>query len=69
MKDGLNKYITYLIKGVDKNGDFEVNRRYSDFIILRKFLVDRWPACFIPPCPSKKAVGNTDIKFVEQRKA
>lgn len=52
----MHKYIVYTIKGSDKDGVFETYRRYSDFNVLKKFLVKRWPGCFVPAIPEKKAV-------------
>ena len=43
-------------------------RRFSDFDHLRKCLITRWPACYVPPTPSKKTVGNMDSAFVEERR-
>jgi hypothetical protein len=43
-------------------------RRYSDFDILRKILIERWPSCYIPSIPAKKAVGNLDTEFIEERR-
>lgn len=42
------------MKGEDKDGTFEVQRRYSDFDKLRSILVLRWPGCFISPLPPKQ---------------
>lgn len=67
MKDG-GKYIVYTISGSDKDGPFEVFRRYSDFDNFRSVLILRWPGCFIPPIPSKKVIGNKETKFLEDRK-
>ncbi len=51
----------------DRNGGFNVKRRYNDFNELRKKLVENWPGFFIPPIPEKKTTGNTDPEFVRQR--
>lgn len=48
-------------------GDFDITRRYNHFYVLRQVLVKRWPAFFIPPIPSKKAVGNKEEKVVKER--
>jgi len=45
-----------IIQGSDKNGPFEVVRRYSDFDKIRHVLGKRWPGVYIPPIPSKKIV-------------
>ena len=56
VKDGVQKYVVYNIKGFDKDGEFEVLRRYSNFYVLRNVLLKRWPGCFIPPLPEKKTL-------------
>jgi hypothetical protein len=48
---GLSKHTSYCVKGVDKLGDFEVFRRYSEFHTLREILLSRWPGIYIPPIP------------------
>ena len=53
---GVSKFTVYTIKGNDRDGPFETYRRYSDFSILKKILVKRWPGCFVPSIPEKKAV-------------
>jgi hypothetical protein len=61
IKDGVtSKYILYTIRGEDKDGVFDTLRRYSDFHTLREKMLARWPSCYIPPIPPKKAVGNMD---------
>lgn len=56
IKDAVQKYVVYCIKGSDKDSPFEVYRRYSNFAVLRVALVKRWPGCFIPPLPEKKTL-------------
>ncbi|EGR30312.1 PX domain protein, partial [Ichthyophthirius multifiliis] len=69
VKDGgMQKYILYTIKGEDSKGNFEIQRRFSDFDMFRKTLLQRWPSCFIPPIPPKKVVGNMDNAFIEDRR-
>ena len=62
------KHVSYTVKGSDSFGDFEGSRRYKDFLALRNSLISKWPGCFIPPIPPKKAIGNKDAKFVEERR-
>lgn len=31
-------------------------------------MIKRWPGCYIPPLPSKKAIGNTESNFLNERK-
>ena len=69
IKDGITKYVLYSIRGSDKDGSFEIYRRFSDFATLRKVLVKRWPGVYVPPIPEKKAVGNMDAKFIEERRS
>ncbi|KAL4470406.1 hypothetical protein ABPG74_012017 [Tetrahymena malaccensis] len=64
----ISKYAMFTVAGKDRNGDFEIERRYSDFDQLRKLMLKRWPGCFIPPLPSKKAIGNTESGFLNERK-
>ena len=52
-EDGVTKF---KVKGNDKEGNFEVRRRYNDFFCLRQNLIQRWPGCYIPPIPPKKTI-------------
>jgi len=76
--------IKYAVKGEDSQGEFEVVRRFNEFFALYTSLVERWPGCYIPCIPEKKAinvdtsasnqadwtVGSTkDGAFVEMRRA
>jgi sorting nexin-1/2 len=61
IKDSINKYVVYAIRGTDNDGSFEIYRRYSDFHNLRKTMVKRWPGCYVPPIPEKKAVVKHDF--------
>lgn len=56
IKDGVQKYVVYIVKGVDMDGAFETYRRFSNFNYLRTILIKRWPGCFIPPIPEKKTL-------------
>ena len=64
----LSKYILFTVKGSDKEGPYEVLRRYSHFAMLREALVKRWPGCYVPPVPPKQSMGNMNLKFVEHRR-
>lgn len=55
-------------QGFDFEGDFEVQKRYSDFFAFRKALQTRWPGVFIPSMPPKKVYGNMNNAFLEDRK-
>ncbi|CAD8056925.1 unnamed protein product [Paramecium sonneborni] len=65
---GLNKFIVYTIKGMDKNGQFDIQRRFSDFKTIRSFLLTKWPGCYIPPVPPRKAFGNLEQQFIDERR-
>jgi hypothetical protein len=45
------KHHQYRIHGNDDKSEFEVRRRYSDFIILKNILLNRWPGFYIPALP------------------
>lgn len=76
--------VKYSVTGQDSEGRFETQRRFNEFFTLRKVLNERWPGCYIPCIPEKKAVnvdlsksnpmewklaGNQDGKFIEERRA
>ena len=65
----VQKHIKYTVKGVDGDGPFEEVRRFSEFYALRNMLMLRWPGIYVPAIPEKKAWGNKDDKFVEERRA
>lgn len=70
IKDGgtfAKNYTVYDVSGSDKNGSFNVKRRYNEFNKLRAKLLENWPWYFIPPIPEKKSTGNTDPAFIKQR--
>eukprot|EP01135_Chromosphaera_perkinsii_P000620 Nk52_evm23s136 gene=Nk52_evmTU23s136 len=65
---GFSKYTSYLITTQTKRPNFHAEqfsqrRRYTDFIILRDFLLEKYPACIIPPLPGKK-IGPFDPDFI-----
>lgn len=62
-------HIKYTVSGVDADGPFEEARRFSEFYALYQALTARWPGVYIPAIPEKKAIGNKDDKFVEERRA
>jgi hypothetical protein len=65
--DTIGKHHLYKVKGVDHQGDFEVFRRYKQFYLLRNVLHSRFLGLYVPPIPEKKAMGNTDDAFVQER--
>jgi len=60
-------HVVYTVMGSDRQGKFEIFRRYSDFYALRELFCDRWAGLYIPPIPNKKSVGNTKAEFVNER--
>ena len=61
-------HIVYNVVGVDKTGPWEGTRRYNQFFVLHEALSKRWPGMLIPKIPSKKAIGNKEVKFIYERK-
>lgn len=60
--------MTYTVRGYDEDGPFEGQKRYNDFFHLRGAILTRWPGVYVPPIPPKKAIGNKEDKFLEERK-
>ena len=42
-----------MVSGIDKNGVFQVTRRFNDFLLLREKFVESWPGVYIPYLPEK----------------
>ena len=61
-------HIVYVVKGKDSQGEFEVKRRYNEFYLLQDCLQKRWPGILLPQVPPKKAMGNKDIVFLQERR-
>ena len=52
-----------------KQSEFEVKRRYRDFLWLYNTLHANNPGVVVPPPPDKQAVGRFESNFVESRRA
>lgn len=52
-----------------KQSEFEVKRRYRDFLWLYNTLHANNPGIVVPPPPEKQAVGRFETNFVEARRA
>ncbi|ROW15359.1 hypothetical protein VPNG_02375 [Cytospora leucostoma] len=52
-----------------KEPEFEVKRRYRDFLWLYNTLHANNPGVVVPPPPEKQAVGRFETNFVEARRA
>jgi len=53
--------------GIDRDGRFEIFRRYSDFSVLQESLQERFAGFYVPPIPKKKVIGNKERAFLEER--
>lgn len=60
-------HISYKVKGIDKQGEFEIVRRFREFYALRSALRKRWVGFYIPGIPEKKPIGNKDESTVNER--
>lgn len=60
-------HIVYKCKGSDSQGTWEGERRYNEFYKLQEKLEQRWPGIPIPQLPPKKAIGNKEQKFLQDR--
>ena len=61
-------HIVYSCKGVDDQGLWEGERRFNEFFKLHEKLVQGWPGIPIPCLPPKKAIGNKDLQFINERR-
>ncbi len=52
-----------------KQAEFEVKRRYRDFLWLYNTMHANSPGVVVPPPPEKQAVGRFESNFVEARRA
>ena len=64
----ISGHIVYHVKGVDKHGTWEGNRRYNEFYVLHGALSVRWPGIYIPKVPPKKAIVRASIKCVGKQR-
>ena len=63
-----SSHISYTCKGTDSQGNWEGERRYSEFHKMHEKLEQRWPGIPIPQLPPKKAIGNKEVKFINERR-
>ena len=61
-------HIVSVVKGKDLQGEWECKRRYNEFYLLQEALCKRWPGIVLPMVPPKKAVGNKDLVFLQERR-
>ena len=60
--------VKYTVTGYDSEGQFEVQRRYNEFLALNEQLNQRWPGIYVPAIPEKQFVGDKDEEFIEERR-
>lgn len=60
-------HIAYEVRGKDRQGAWDCKRRYNEFYLLHDILQKRFPGVPIPVIPPKKAIGNKDTTFVQDR--
>jgi sorting nexin-1/2 len=60
-------HIAYEVRGKDRQGSWECKRRFNEFFLLHEILQKRFPGIPIPIIPPKKAVGNKDNTFLQDR--
>eukprot|EP00826_Nyctotherus_ovalis_P057795 TRINITY_DN7911_c0_g1_i1.p1 TRINITY_DN7911_c0_g1~~TRINITY_DN7911_c0_g1_i1.p1 ORF type:complete len:391 (-),score=152.57 TRINITY_DN7911_c0_g1_i1:133-1305(-) len=60
------KYAVYVI--VTPLKGYYVERRYSDFLSMRKELMRLYPGYVIPPMPVKRLANNLEPAFLQERK-
>ena len=64
----INGKIHFTIRAFDTDGDFEIQRRFGTFEILRKALSTRLIGVYIPKLPKSSFFGESrDIKFLQER--
>ena len=61
-------HIVYTVRGVIEGAEFECKRRYKEFHLMRTALANRWPGVYIPGVPPKKAMGNLEEAFLQERR-
>mmetsp|Transcript_2632 Transcript_2632/g.4085 ORF Transcript_2632/g.4085 Transcript_2632/m.4085 type:complete len:374 (+) Transcript_2632:498-1619(+) len=61
------KYTIYMVEGWDSLGEFQITRRYKEFLLLRDVLFSRYPGLYIPPIPQKQIQGKMAEQFIEER--
>jgi PX domain len=66
--DDRNGHIEYYVKGKDRLGEWNGQRRYTHFYLLHEVLTQRWPGLYLPLLPPKKAIGRYEEKFIAQRR-
>jgi len=63
-----NGHIVYDCSGYDNLGEWNGLRRFNEFYVLHETISKRWPGVPIPSIPPKKAIGNKDMVFIQERR-
>jgi len=63
-----NGHVVYVCRGTDAQGTWEGERRYKEFDKLYSVIEQRWPGVPLPMLPPKKAIGNKEIRFINERR-
>lgn len=53
---------------MDDQGEWDGLRRFNEFFLLFECISKRWPGVPIPSIPPKKAMGNKDLVFIQERR-
>ena len=59
-EEGFSSNTFFIVMGKDNNGEFKVERKFSDFDKLRSILISRFSGVYVPTLPSKKLIGGGD---------
>ncbi len=65
---GIGKVVKYMVTGSDSEGDFQIQRRYNEFMALKVALNLGWPGCYVPAIPEKQFLGDKEDGFIEERR-
>ena len=64
----LNGKINFTVRAFDADGDFEIQRRFTEFEALRKSLAIRLSGLYVPKLPKSSFFGDSkDLKFLQER--
>ena len=58
-------HVEYVLKGSLLQKD--IQRRYSEFFLLREKIIERWPCIYIPELPPKQVIGSLEENFIKLR--
>lgn len=64
---GISGHTEYKLKGTDSQGEFDINRRYKEFYMLRSLLSKNWPGFYIPSIPLKVTLNKMEESIVQER--